>query len=295
MRNVLPIPVLCLALVFSSAAVAADIDWSKVDAALGKTATVQGDVHRYGIPRSDLQVTLDGVTIKPALALGGWVAFEPAKDGTMLMGDIVLTENEVTPVMTKLLQSGIDITALHNHLMRATPATFYMHVRGHGDPVKLATAIRAALAETKTPFEAPSTASPQAAKVDLDTEQLDQTLGAKGKVNGGVYQFSIPRKETVTENGMPAPAAMGTGTAINFQPTGNNKAAIAGDFVVTAEELNPMISALREHGIEVVAIHSHMLEEQPRLFFVHFWANDDAIKLAKGLRSALDKMAVAKA
>jgi Domain of Unknown Function (DUF1259) len=295
MRNVLPIPVLCLALVFSSAAVAADIDWSKVDAALGKTATVQGDVHRYGIPRSDLQVTLDGVTIKPALALGGWVAFEPAKDGTMLMGDIVLTENEVTPVMTKLLQSGIDITALHNHLMRATPATFYMHVRGHGDPVKLATAIRAALAETKTPFEAPSTASPQAAKVELDTEQLDQTLGAKGKVNGGVYQFSIPRKETVTENGMPAPAAMGTGTAINFQPTGNNKAAIAGDFVVTAEELNPMISALREHGIEVVAIHSHMLEEQPRLFFVHFWANDDAIKLAKGLRSALDKMAVAKA
>jgi hypothetical protein len=284
-----------LALVFSSAAVAADIDWSKVDAALGKTATVQGDVHRYGIPRSDLQVTLDGVTIKPALALGGWVAFEPAKDGTMLMGDIVLTENEVTPVMTKLLQSGIDITALHNHLMRATPATFYMHVRGHGDPVKLATAIRAALAETKTPFEAPSTASPQAAKVDLDTEQLDQTLGAKGKVTGGVYQFSIPRKETVTENGMPAPAAMGTGTAINFQPTGNNKAAIAGDFVVTAEELNPMISALREHGIEVVAIHSHMLEEQPRLFFVHFWANDDAIKLAKGLRSALDKMAVAKA
>ena len=294
MRNVLPIPVLCLALVFSSAAVAADIDWSKVDAALGKTATVQGDVHRYGIPRSDLQVTLDGVTIKPALALGGWVAFEPAKDGTMLMGDIVLTENEVTPVMTKLLQSGIDITALHNHLMRATPATFYMHVRGHGDPVKLATAIRAALAETKTPFEAPSTASPQAAKVDLDTEQLDQTLGAKGKVNGGVYQFSIPRKETVTENGMPAPAAMGTGTAINFQPTGNNKAAIAGDFVVTAEELNPMISARRENGIEVVAIHSHMLEEQPRLFFVHFWANDDALKLAKGLRAGLDKMAVAK-
>jgi len=234
------------------------------------------------------------VTIKPALALGGWVAFEPAKDGTMLTGDIVLTENEVTPVMTKLLQSGIDITALHNHLMRATPATFYMHVRGHGDPVKLATAIRAALAETKTPFEAPSTASPQAAKVDLDTEQLDQTLGAKGKVNGGVYQFSIPRKETVTENGMPAPAAMGTGTAINFQPTGNNKAAIAGDFVVTAEELNPMISALPENGIEVVAIHSHMLEEQPRLFFVHFWANDDALKLAKGLRAGLDKMAVAK-
>jgi hypothetical protein len=294
MRNVLP--VLCLALMFSSAAVAAaDIDWSKVDAALGKTATVQGDVHRYGIPRSDLQVTLDGVTIKPALALGGWVALQPANDGSMLMGDIVLTENEVTPVMTKLLQSGIEITALHNHLMRSTPATFYMHIRGHGDPAKLATAIRAALAESKTPFEPLAASSGQTDKLDLDTDKLDQVLGAKGKVNGGVYQFSIPRREAVTENGMPVPPAMGTGTAINFQPTGAGKAAIAGDFVVTTEELNPMITALRENGIEVAAIHSHMLEEQPRLFFVHFSANDDAIKLAKGLRSALDKMAVAKA
>jgi hypothetical protein len=239
-------------------------------------------------------VTLEGVTIKPALALGGWVAFEPAKDGTMLMGDIVLTENEVTPVMTKLLQSGIEITALHNHLMRTTPATFYMHIRGHGDPVKLATAIREALAESKTPFEPPAASASQTDKVDLDTEKLDQALGSKGKVNGGVYQFSIPRREPVTENGMPVPPAMGTGTVINFQPTGAGKAAIAGDFVVTAEELNPMISALRENGIEVMAIHNHMLEEQPRLFFVHFWANDDAIKLASGLRSALDKMAVAK-
>jgi len=205
----------------------------------------------------------------------------------------VLTETEVTPVMTKLLQSGIEITALHNHLMRATPATFYMHIRGHGDPVKLATAIHEALTESKTPFE--QTAAPtQQTNLDLDTGKLDQGLGAKGKVNGGVYQFSIPRRDAVTENGMPASAPMGTGTAINFQPTGAGKAAIAGDFVVTAEELNPMITALRENGIEVVAIHSHMLQEQPRLFFVHFWANDDAAKLANGLRAALDKMAVAK-
>ena len=294
MRNLLSLPVLGLTLLFAGPSIAADIDWSKVDTALGKSATVQGDVHRYGIPRSDLKVTLDGVAIKPALALGGWVAFEPAKDGTMMMGDIVLTENEVTPVMTKLLQSGIQITALHNHLMRATPATFYMHVRGHGDPVKLATVVRQALAESKTPFESTAANPSQAPKIDLDTDQLDQVLGAKGKVNGGVYQFSIPRRDAVTENGMPVPPGMGTGTAINFQPTGGAKAAIAGDFVVTAEELNPMISALRENGIEVVAIHSHMLEEQPRLFFVHFWANDDAVKLAKGLRAGLDKMAVAR-
>jgi hypothetical protein len=294
MRKIASISVFVFAFAFSGQSFAAGIDWSKVDTALGKTATVQGDVHRYGIPRSDLQVTLDGVAIKPALALGGWVAFEPAKDGTMLMGDIVLTENEVTPVMTKLLQSGIEITALHNHLMRATPATFYMHIRGHGDPVKLVTAIREALADSKTPFGPPTASAAQTAKLDLDTDKLDQVIGAKGKVNGGVYQFSIPRRNAVTENGMPAPAAMGTGTAINFQPTGGGKAAIAGDFVVTAEELNPMITALRQNGIEVVAIHSHMLEEQPRLFFVHFWANDDADKLASGLRSALDKMAVAK-
>lgn len=168
-----------------------------------------------------------------------------------------------------------------------------MHIRGHGDPVKLATAIRGALAESKTPFEAPAS-SAQAAKIDLDTDKLDQVIGAKGKANGGVSQFSIPRRDPVTENGMPAPAVMGTGTAINFQPTGGSKAAIAGDFVVTAEELNPMIRALRQNGIDVVAIHSHMLQEQPRLFFVHFWANDDAVKLATGLRSALDKMAIAR-
>jgi len=293
MHNVLPIPVLCLAVMLSSPAVAADIDWSKVDTALGKTASVQGEVHRYGIPRSDLTVTLDGVQVKPALALGGWVAFEPAPDGSMAMGDLVLTETEVTPVMTKLLQSGIEITALHNHLMRATPATFYMHIRGHGDPVKLATVIHEALTESKTPFE--HTAAPtQQTNIDLDTSKLDQVLEAKGKVNGGVYQFSIPRRDAVTENGMPASAPMGTGTAVNFQPTGGGKAAIAGDFVVTADELNPMITSLRENGIEVVAIHSHMLQEQPRLFFVHFWANDDAAKLANGLRAALDKMAVAK-
>jgi len=291
MRIVFSIAFVFAALVLSGRVLAADIDWSKVDTALGKTANMQGEVHRYGIPRSDLQVTLDGVTIKPALALGGWVAFEPAKDGTMLMGDIVLTENEVSPVMSKLLASGIEITALHNHLMRSTPATFYMHIRGHGDPVKLATAIREGLKESKTPFE-PAAAPAQQAKLELDTDKLDQVLGAKGKVNGGVYQFSIPRRDAVTENGMPAPAPMGTGTAINFQPTGGGKAAIAGDFVVTAEELNPMIAALRENGIEVVAIHSHMLEEQPRLFFVHFWANDDALKLVNGLQAALSKMAV---
>ena len=291
MRIALPLAAIGLALALSTSSRAADIDWTKVDAALGKTAVVQGEVHRYGIPRSDLKVILDGVAVKPALALGGWVAFEPSTDGAMLMGDLVLTEDEVSPVMLKLMQSGIEITALHNHLIRATPATLYLHVRGHGDPVKLAAALRAALAESKTPFDAAAPPT-QAAQIDLDTAKLDQILGAKGKVNGGVYQFSLPRRDAVTENGMSVSPAMGTGTGFNFQPTGDGKAAIAGDFVVTAEELNPMITALRQNGIEVVAIHSHMLQEQPRLFFVHFWASDDAVKLANGLEAALSKMAV---
>ena len=293
MRIALPLAAIGLVLALSTSSRAADIDWTKVDAAIGKTAAVQGEVHRYGIPRSDLKVTLDGVTIKPALALGGWVAFEPSSDGATLMGDLVLTEDEVSPVMLKLMQSGIEITALHNHLIRATPATLYLHVRGYGDPVKLATALRTALAESKTPFEAAAPTSTQSAQIDLDTAKLDQILRAKGKVNGGVYQFSIARRDVITENGMMVPPAMGTGTGINFQPTGDGKAAIAGDFVVTAEELNPMITALRENAIEVVAIHSHMIQEQPRLFFVHFWADDDAVKLANGLEAALSKMAVA--
>ena len=281
-----------LTLAFAAQAHAAEIDWTKVDAALGKTASVQGQVHRYGIPRSDLQVMLDGVAIKPALALGGWLGFEPMQDGALVMGDLVLTETEVNPVMSKLLESGIEITAVHNHLMRSTPATYYMHIHGHGDPISMATAIRAALAESKTPFAAPAAPAAQPAQVELDTAALDAAIGVKGKVNGGVYQFAVPRKDPIAEGGMSVPPAMGTAIVINFQPTGGGKAAITGDFVVTAEEVNPMILALRENDIEVTAIHSHMLDEQPRLFFVHFWANDDALKLAMGLQVALGKIAV---
>src|SRR5213075_1587630 len=147
---------------------AADIDLKKVDAALGKIAAVSGEVHRYGIPRSDLHVTLDGVAIKPALALGGWVAFAPMHGEAMVMGDLVLLETEIKPVMTKLLNGGLDITAVHNHILRASPATFYMHVGGHGDPEKMAAVIRSALAASKTPFDPPAT-SAVAPAIDLDT------------------------------------------------------------------------------------------------------------------------------
>jgi len=277
---------------FSTVALSQEIDWQKVDDAFGRKPAVSGDVHRYGFPRTDLAVTLDGVAIKPALALGGWVALKPAHGGAMVMGDLVLLESEINPVMLKLIEGGLEITAVHNHLLRASPATFYMHVGGHGDPARMAAVIRDALSTSKTPLATPAAAGPAPA-LDLDTAQLDQLIGAKGQANGGVYQFGVPRRDPVMEGGMQiAPVGpMGVATGINFQPTGGGKAAITGDFVLSGDEVNPVINALRTNGIEVTAVHSHMLDEQPRLFFLHFWANDDAIKLARGLRAALDKTA----
>jgi Domain of Unknown Function (DUF1259) len=289
---------ICAALAGATAAnapaSAQEIDWQKVDSAIGRGAAVTGDVHRYGFPRSDLQVTVDGVTIRPSLALGGWTAFKPAHGGAMVMGDLVLLDTEIAPVMSKLIEGGIEITAVHNHVLRGNPATYYMHIGGHGDPVKLATAIRAGLAESKTPLAAPTPGTPPA--IDLDTAQLDQIIGAKGTNNGGVYAFGVPRRDPITENGMQiAPAGpMGVATAINFQPTGGGKAAITGDYVLTGTEVDPVVKTLRANGIEVTAIHSHMVDENPRLIFLHFWANDDALKLARGLRAALDKTASVK-
>jgi Domain of Unknown Function (DUF1259) len=276
---------------FAFNANAQELNWGKIDETLGRKAQVTGDVHRYGFPRTDLNVTLDGVAIKPGLALGGWVAFKPMHGGAMIMGDLVLLETEINPVMSKMIENGVTITAVHNHLLRASPATFYMHVGGLGDPEKLAMAIRDALAASKTPMNAPASSSPP--PMDLDTAQIDQIIGAKGTNNGGVWAMGVPRRDPINEGGMQiAPAGpMGVATAINFQPTGGGKAAITGDFVLADSEVNPVIQALRASGIEVTAIHSHMLSEQPRLIFMHFWANDDAIKLAKGLRAALDKTA----
>src|SRR5712675_2865211 len=253
----------------AGAAQAQEIDWKKVDDALGRPGAVSGDVHRYGFPRSDLQVTLDGVAIKPGFALGGWVAFKPMHgSGAMVMGDLVLLQTEVNPVMAKLIDGGLDVTAVHNHLLRAEPATFYMHVGGHGDPIKMAEAIHAALGASKTPLGPPAAPAAQPA-IDLDTAQLDQIIGQKGNPNGGVYAFGIPRRDKITEGGMTLTPVgpLGVATAVAFQPTGNAKAAITGDFVLLGEEVNPVLRTLRQNGIEVTALHSHMLDEEPRMFF----------------------------
>jgi hypothetical protein len=277
-------------------AAAADIDWAKVDQALGKTGANQpGEIHKYGLPRTDLHVTVDGVTIKPAFALGGWLAFKPMGAGAMVMGDLVLAEDEINPVMAKLLTGGVAVTAVHNHLLRAQPPTFYMHVNGEGDPVKLATTLHDALGASKTPFAAPvAAASGAPAAPELDSAKLEQVLGYKATLNGGVWQFTIPRGDATSDAGMAVPPAMGMAIPINFQPTGDGKAAITGDFVLLGGEVTPVLTALRANGIEVTALHNHMLDDQPRMFFVHFWANDDAVKLAQGLRAALDKVNVAK-
>jgi biotin operon repressor len=276
------------AMALSVGAWGADIDWSKVDQALGKKGSdLPGGVHKYGLPRSDLQVSVDGVAIKSTLALGSWLAFQPAGDGAMVMGDLVLTDTEISPVMQRLIEAGVEITAVHNHLLRTSMPVLYMHVGGHGDAVKLAQALHAGLALSNTPSSQPS-APPSPAPLDLDTAALDKALGARGTVNGGVYQFSIPRAESVSEGGMAVPPSMGTATALNFQPTGGGKAAITGDFVLLGSEVNPVVKALRQHGIEVTALHSHMIDDSPHLFFMHFWAHDDAQRLARGLRSALD-------
>ena len=282
-----------LSLLCAATAKAAEIDWKKVDLVFGRTAAISGEVHRYGLPRSDLKVSLDGVQLKPGFALGGWVAFEPMGDVTMMMGDLVLTESEINSVMTKLLSEGLQVTAVHNHLLRATPPTFYMHVSGTGDAEQLARMTRVALEESRTPWEMGAAPPATATDLGIDTTKIDEAIGFKGRNNNGVYQFGLPRSDSIKQDGMAIPGAMGTAIAINFQPTGNGKAAITGDFVALAGEVNPLIKALRDNGIEVTAIHNHMLDDQPRAFFIHFWANDDAVKLAKGLRAALDAVHVA--
>ncbi len=269
------------------------IDWKQVDRVLGRSGSLQGESYRIGFPRSDLHVTVGKVVVKPALALGSWVAFKQTGDSTaMLMGDLVLLPSEVGPVVDALQRGGIEQTALHNHLVGESPHVVYLHIGGRGRPVALATAVHDALARTQTPPAAGAPAAPP--PLGLDTTLIAQTIGTHGRVNGGVYQLSVPRATSVTLDSMEVPPAMGVATAINFQATGAGTAAVTGDFVMIASEVNPVLRALRANGIVITALHSHMLGETPRLLFMHFWGEGDALKLARGLRAALDEMNIKK-
>lgn len=266
-------------------------DWSAVEQALGRRGLVQPDgVIRFGFPRGDLQVSVGDVQVLPALALGSWVAFRPEGARATMMGDLVLIEDELGPVTDRLREGGVDVTAVHNHLLGETPRILYAHIHGHGDPARLAQSVHASLELSKTPLGTPPAVMP--VRIDLDTAAVAKALGASGRVNGGVYQVSVPRAGPIREGGATLSPAMGVATAINFQPLGGGRAAVTGDFVMIAPEVDAVQRALRARHIAITALHSHMTDEQPRLLFMHFWAADDAVTLAQGLRAALDRMAV---
>jgi len=269
-------------------------EWKAVEEALGRKGAVQpGDVFRVGLPRTDLKVKVHGVDVKAGFALGSYAAFRKTSEDAMVMGDLVLLDEEVPKVMSELLAQGLSVTALHNHLNEMSPHVMYMHYSGRGDVVKLAKSVRTALGASGTPFGEPA-ASGSAAGPAIDQAQVEAALGRSGRIINGILQVGVPRAERITDGGMELLPAMGVATAINFQPTGNGQAAITGDFVLIAGEVNPVARTLRAHGIEVTALHNHALADSPRLFYMHFWANDDAVKLARGLRAALDQTNSAK-
>ncbi|MCZ8515064.1 DUF1259 domain-containing protein [Paenibacillus filicis] len=259
--------------------------WKKLEQIFNRKGTIQNDVFKVTFPRTDLKVKVGEVMIEPGLALTGWLAFKPHGNETMMMGDLVLLETELPPVISELSGSGIEITALHNHLINEMPRVMYLHVAGYGESTKLAENVKAALAKSGTPLTPPSSVQQPSS---FDWSKVEAIMGQKGHRSGNLLQFNISRAEPITENHMVITPSMGVASPINFQAVGN-KAAITGDFVLLANEVNPVIRALTEHGITVTAIHNHMLVESPRLFFMHFWGYDDPEKLARGLKAALEK------
>ena len=263
--------------------------WQAVDAILGQTGkAVAGDVHRYGWPRRDLKVQIAGVEIQPTLALGSWAAFTT----DMVMGDLVLRPSEVGSVVRTLQKDGFEISAIHNHLLGESPMIAYVHYAGHGDPAALARSLHNALATTATPMSAAPAATPTK-EDEAAFAAVSGVLQRKGAMAGRVLQFGIPRAETITDGGMTIPPTMGVATAVNFQRVGKD-VATTGDFVLIADEVNPVMRELESHGIRVTALHSHMLRESPRLFFMHFWGVGAPQAIAEGIRAALAKVDVAK-
>ncbi len=269
---------------------ASGLDTAKIEQALGRPGQKIGDIYKVGFPRTDLHVSVHGLAIKPGLALGSWAAFSGSDEHAMVMGDLVLLEDEVNPVMEKLRASGFEISAVHNHLLDETPHVMYMHYMGHGAASELAASLRGALAVSKTPLERPAAAAVEEAPPPSWATAVEESLGRKGTLKGGVLSYGVPRADTVTMGGMIIVPAAGVAEAINFQAADNGNVATTGDFVLTAEEVNPVISALEEHHISVTALHSHMLTEEPRLFFMHFWAVGPAQSVAEGIKAALAKV-----
>ncbi len=264
---------------------------SAIDQAVGRSGQQAGAIYRVAFPRTDLHVRVGDIDIKPGLALGSWAAFSGSDDHAAVMGDLVLLEVELNPVIRKLRAAGFEISAIHNHLITESPHVMYVHYMGHGKAAEIARALHDALAESATPLGKP--AAPAAGQQTPEfVSVVEQTMKAKGRFAGGVLAFGIPRAEPITEDGTTLTPAQGVAESINFQEAGTGRVATTGDFVLTADEVNPVLSALLDHNIAVTALHSHLLTEQPRLFFMHFWGLGTTESVAQGIRAALDKVHV---
>jgi len=272
-------------------AAAQGLDTAKIDSQLGRSGQNAGEVYKVGFPRTDLRVSVHGLAIKPGLALGSWAAFLGTDESAMVMGDLVLLESEINPVLDKLRGAGFEITAIHNHLAEETPHVMYMHYMGHGNAAQLAGELHAALAASKTPLEKPA-ASEELPNPPTWVDAIEKKLGRKGAFRGGVLGYGVPRSGQITMGGMTIPPAAGMAETINFQAAGEGSVATTGDFVLTASEVNPVITELRTHGIAVTALHSHMLTEEPRLFFMHFWSVGSPEAVGTGIGAALEKISV---
>ncbi len=264
----------------------AEPDWRPVAEALGRLGTLSGGtVYRVGLARRDLAVTSYGVRIKAGLSLGSYAAFARYRDGkAMAMGDLVVTEAELQPVTDALHAHSIGQSALHKHLLAHDPAVWWTHFHAIGDPADIAAGIRAALDATETPPPAPPTPTPP---LGLDTAGIDAAFGTAGTNDGGIYKFTFARDETIAVHGRVAPPAMGVTTAIGFQPVGDGQAAVNGDLAMTTHEVQDVIVALRGGGIAVVELHNHALDDEPRLFYLHFWAVRGGVALARTLALAI--------
>jgi Domain of Unknown Function (DUF1259) len=271
------------------------LDVVAIDRAMGKSGTILGDVYKISLPRTDLSVTVGGVKVKPGFALGGWAAFKSAGNGStagapgaIVHGDLVLLDSELNAVISGLQQHDFQITAIHNHLINETPALMYVHYWGQGNAATLAQNLKDALGHSKTPIgAAAASAAASTPKDDLPADVIQAAIGIKGTVSNGVLTVSQPRPETIQMMGVTLPPSMGMATAINFQSAGSGKVAATGDFVMVADEVNTVARTLREHDIEIAALHNHMLHGSPELYFMHFWAVGDAGKIASGLKAAL--------
>jgi Domain of Unknown Function (DUF1259) len=275
----------CFCLTLVCAHVTHGADFADVETILGVKGQMQEGVTVFRFPRSDIQVEIDGEPVPTALGFGGWTAWKAMGNEAMVMGDLVLLEKEVNGVISALGEANINISALHNHFLNENPRIMFVHVDGMGDPQKLARGLKNALARTGTPFPSPTGAQPSPPPA-IDTKRIEQIIGEKGQVGGGVFKITIGRPG-VTMRGTEVTSSMGLNTWAAFIGT-STRAHVAGDVAMTAREVNPVIRALRRGGINVVAVHNHMLDEEPRIFFLHYWGTGTAEELAHTLRAAFD-------